>query len=130
MTNQEIADNLLWSVWRGIPDAYKRKYARNIWEQFENNIRNAAYTSSLSRFFTDLCSRLMVSIGAGDSEGVAHALTGGEDRAVLRALRDEATTLTLLVRLKNEERKAEFRDREKPAESKQEAMTDNADLFL
>jgi hypothetical protein len=32
-------------------------------------------------------------------------LTSGEDRSILRALRDETTELALLVRLKNDERK-------------------------
>ncbi len=38
-------------------------------------------------------------------------LNGGHDRAVLRQMRDEATTLSLMVRLENDKRKAEWEAR-------------------
>ncbi|WP_414647349.1 hypothetical protein, partial [Chthonomonas sp.] len=44
MQLQEIVDGLLWPIWRGVPPAYKKKYSRTIWEQFENQIRSSAYS--------------------------------------------------------------------------------------
>jgi hypothetical protein len=105
VNNQEIADRLLYPCWRGMSDAFKMRYARNIWGQFEDNIRSAAYTSSLARFFESLCRKLGISIRADDTRTVTGVLTSGEDRSILRALRDETTELALLVRLKNDERK-------------------------
>jgi len=85
------------------------RYARNIWQQFEDNIRSAAYTSSLAKFFDVLCRRLSIDIRADDVRAVGEMLSNADQHSVLRALRDETTALVLLVRLKNEERKAEFK---------------------
>jgi hypothetical protein len=109
MTNEEIAEKLLWPAWRGMSDAYKMKYARTIWTQFEDNLRSAAYTSSLPKFFEALARKLSVDIRAKDAGSVAAVLTCGEDRQILKSLRDETTCLVLMVRLKNEERKEKFK---------------------
>jgi len=103
--HETIAKNLLWPVWVGIPQDYKRKYARNIWQQYEDNIKSAAYTSNLRRFFDSLCQRLNVAIKPGDVKAVSDILSSGQDRTILRALRDDTTALVLLVRLQNEARK-------------------------
>jgi len=103
-----MAASLLTPIWRGIPADYKAKYARNIWQQFEDNIRSAAYTSSLSRFVNSICSRLQVKIAAGDVEMVNAALASGRDRELLRLMRDEATTVVLMVRLENDKRREEW----------------------
>lgn len=108
-TIQEVADKLLWPCWRGMPEGYKMKYARNIWQQFEDNIRSAAYTSSLPKFFESLCRKLGITIRATDTEMVAAAITGADQRAALRMLREETTAAVLLCRLKNEEKKEQFR---------------------
>lgn len=108
MDQQRIADDLLWPIWRGVDSAYKVRYARNIWQQFEDNIRSAAYTSRLAPFYDALCRRLNVRVRADEAERVNAIIASGEDRAVLKALRDETTYLVLLVRLKNEERKADY----------------------
>lgn len=105
MTHQEIADNLLTPIWRGIPESYKKRYFRNIWQQFEDNIRSAAYTSTLSKFLSNITARLGVALSEGDSAKVVSATTCGDDRAALKMLRDEATLLVLMVRVANEERK-------------------------
>lgn len=115
MTNQEIADKLLWPCWRGMPDAYKMRYARNVWQQFEDNIRSAAYTSSLGKFFQALTQKLAIDIRADDVRSVNEALAEDE-RATLRALRDETTALVLMCRLKNEERKEKIRKEKEECE--------------
>lgn len=104
---------LLIPVWRGLDSNYKSKYARNIWQQYEDNIKSAAYASTVSRFYNNLCGRLAIAI---DARGVADVnavlgISGAEERALLRQLRDEAGTLALMVRLDNEQRKSEWENR-------------------
>jgi len=93
-------------MWRGIPSSYKSRYRRNIWQQFEDNVRSAAYTSNLGKFITSLCQNLGVDIKAGEHvELVNDALREGQDKALLKLMRDETTLLVLMVRLKNQERR-------------------------
>ena len=105
MTHQEIAENLLTPIWRGIPESYKKKYLRNIWQQFEDNIKSAAYTSTLSKFLSNISTRLGVALSESDSGKVVSITTSGDDRSALKMLRDEATLLVLMVRIANDERK-------------------------
>lgn len=118
MDQYEMAKALLVPVWRGIPAGYKSRYRARIWQQFEDNIRSAAYTATLSRFISNLCSRLGTKIRAEDVATVQEIVHSGQDRTLLKLLRDEATTCVLLVRVENEARKAEWakRDAERQAE--------------
>ena len=104
MDHQEVADRLLWPLWRGIDPSYKSKYRSSIWQQFEDNIRSAAYTSRLARFVDNLTQKLDIQVRADDVANVQAVVASGEDRAILRLLRDETMLLVLYVRL----RKAEF----------------------
>lgn len=101
-----IVEGMLWPVWVGMPAEYKAKYARTIWQQFEDNIRSAAYTSSLRRFLQVLCGRLGVEVRSEHLMAIERILGDGDDAAVLKLLREETMALVILVRLKNEERKA------------------------
>lgn len=109
MTHEEIATHLLTPLWRGIPAEYKRKYARNIWEQLENNIRSAAYTARSADFLSRITTRLGITINSGDVQQVTETVGNGQDRALLKMLRDDTTLLVLLVRADNEERKEKFK---------------------
>ena len=130
MTNERIAKEMIYPCWRGIPDDYKRKYARNIWEQFENNIRSAAYTSSLSKFFDTLRLKLDIEIATAHLAGIAEVLNVGEDRAILKALRDETTAIVLYVRLMNEEKKQDWKDRQEAKKQEEGEKAQNADLLI
>lgn len=112
MDKEQIATDLLWPVWRGIDAGYKQRYAHSIWQQFEDNIRSAAYTSQLAAFYDKLSQRLGLNIRSEDVASVERVIGSGEDKAILKLLRDETTYLALLVRLKNEERKAAFQDKQ------------------
>lgn len=105
LTSERIASDLLAPLWRGISPDYKARYARNVWEQFENNVRSAAYTARLPKFVQRITQRLGINPRADDVARVAAVLNAGQDRHVLRALRDEAAYLVLLVRVENDERK-------------------------
>ena len=47
-------------------------------------------------------------IAADDVEAVEAVVSSGRDRELLRALRDEATTLVLMVRIENDKRRDEW----------------------
>jgi len=108
MDKYETVQALLIPIWRGIPTDYKSRYRRKIWQQFEDNIRSAAYTASLSHFVSNLCSRLQVSLRTVDVATLNGIVHGGRDRELLRLLREEATIVVLMVRVENEKRKAEW----------------------
>jgi len=114
-TTQEMAGTLLKIIWRGIPADYKSRYRMTIWEQFENEIRAAAYTSSLARFVNSICSRLRAEIGRTPEErAVAETiLRGADDRAMLKMFREETTLLVLRVRVENEQERQEWIEKHK-----------------
>lgn len=107
MTPELIAESLLTPIWRGISPEYKSKYRQNIWQQFEDNIRSAAYTSRLPAWLDTMCRRMDVTIRPEHAALMKPIFGLCMDRLILRALRDETTLLVLLVRVANEERKAE-----------------------
>jgi len=53
LTQEKVAENLLWGLWRSITEDYKCQYPREIWEHFENVLRSASYTDSLKIFLTN-----------------------------------------------------------------------------
>lgn len=112
---KEIAAMLLKLIWRGIPSDYKSRYRMTIWEQYENEIRAAAYTSNLAKFVNSICLRLRADIGRTSEErATAEAiLRSGNDRAMLKLLREETTLLVLMVRIENDEKRDAFGKEEK-----------------
>ena len=108
--SEKIAELLL-IIWRGTPLDYKRKYM-NIWEQFENNIRSAAYTSSLPKFINQLCLKLNADIGKNksDRELAEKLLRELPERETLKAMREETTYLVLLVRVAVQEKRDEWEE--------------------
>jgi len=103
------ATALLDVIWRGIPTNYKSRYRRNIWQQFEDNVRSAAYTSNLGKFINSLCLSLAVEFrNSDDIETANDALREGDDRTMLKLMREETTLLVLMVRLRNQERREQW----------------------
>lgn len=64
VTQETVANNLLWGLWRCITDDYKEKYKKEVWEHFENALRSASYTDSLKVFLTNFQRRIPVDIQA------------------------------------------------------------------
>lgn len=108
MTHEEIAENLLTPLWQGIDAGYKAKYSLTIWQQFEDNIRSAAYTSSAADFLSRIKTRMGIVIRGDDVAKITSIITAGEDRALLKMLREHSSLLVVLVRAANEERRAEW----------------------
>ena len=100
-----MALSLVTPLWRGLSPEYKAKYRRTIWPQFENQIRSAAYTTTLSLWYSRVCSRLPIEPAARDLEDLQVYLMSGQDRELLRLFRDEAPTIVTLLRVENEARR-------------------------
>ena len=102
----EMVSELLLIIWRGVPLDYKRKYM-NIWEQFENNIRSAAYTSNLGKFVNSICLKMSADIGKNKAERAraGQLLAEFDSRDVLKLLREETTLLVLMVRVAVQEKR-------------------------
>ncbi len=111
-TLRQQAVTLLLAIWRGIPADYKSRYRMNIWEQFQDQVQSAAYTSNLAKFVNSLCSNLNASVGTrADERAAAEAiLNGGNDRALLRLLREETVLLVLMVRVEMQARKEVYEE--------------------
>lgn len=100
-----IVDKLLWPLWRGVGEDYKERYLKNIWDQFENNIRSAAYTNRLPIFLSKIKNLMNIEIQAQYNKDIAEIISSGLDEQILTLLRDETSYLAVLTRLKNQERK-------------------------
>lgn len=109
--SRDLIATLIRSIWDGVPRDYKSRYRLTIWDQFENEIKSAAYTSSLPVFVTRLCQRLGASLGRTPEERavVESILKHGEDKTVLRIIREETAYLVLLVRIDNQEKRDEWK---------------------
>lgn len=110
LTQQDVAEGLLYPLWRCIDESYKDRYKREIWEHFENALRSAAYTSRLARFLEIFRNRIPVILQAQYANRMNKIVASGHDEEILNWLRRETAYMTLLVRLHNEERKEQFKD--------------------
>lgn len=125
MTHEEVAENLLTPLWQGIPSEYKAKYARNIWEQFQNNIRSAAYTAHAPQFLSKIANRLAINLSESGAASVSDVISSAPERELLKMLREDTTLLVLMVRVANEARRESWKSNQ--AAKKEEA---NANLNL
>jgi hypothetical protein len=105
ITQEKVAEELLWGLWRSITEDYKCQYPREIWNHFENALRSASYTDSLKVFLTNFQRRIPIDIQAQYNKNILSVVTSGEDDKILNWLRSETTYLTMLVRLRNQDRK-------------------------
>lgn len=105
ITQEIIADKLLWGLWRCITDDYKEKYAKDCWAHFENAIKSASYTGSLKVFLTNFQKRIPVDLQAQFTNDILSIVDSGEDDNVLNYLRTESMYMVMLVRIRNQERK-------------------------
>lgn len=114
VTQQLVGEELLFPLFRCLDEGYKKKYVKDVWEQFENNIRAAAYTSRLTKFFENITRSMPITLERQYAEEVLKIVQSGFDEDVLTWLRNETTYLVLLARMKNEERKEEFKKKNNP----------------
>ena len=112
ITKEMVARKLLLPLWNGLDGDYKEMYKMDIWQQFENNLRVAAYTSKLTEFLAKFLRLMRVEIMAKDLKNVESILNSGEDQQILRWLRSETTYLVLQVRLIRQEINDSFKQNE------------------
>jgi Asp-tRNA(Asn)/Glu-tRNA(Gln) amidotransferase C subunit len=112
MTHEKITNKLLIPLWEGIDSSYKEKYKRNIWQQFENNLRVAAYTSKLNYFLSKFFKLAPCVIHESYLNELNAILNSGEDEEILEILRAETTYLVLLVRTERQEVREDYRRRQ------------------
>jgi hypothetical protein len=105
VTQELVAENLLWGLWRCITEDYKDKYKKDCWTHFENALKTASYTDSLKMFLTNFQKRIPVDLQAQYTKDILSIIEVGEDEQVLNWLRTETTYLVMLVRLRNQDRK-------------------------
>ena len=110
LTQEIIADNLLWGLWRSIDESYKEKYYLDVWDHFENAIRAASYTDSLKKFLSNIKQRIPINIKAKYNQNILKIVESGKDDIILIWLRTETTYLVMNCRVKNQERKESFKE--------------------
>lgn len=110
----EIGKTLIFLLFKCVSSDYKKKYARDIWTQFENALRMAAYTSSFPIFIENFCKK-MPNDYYQNSElmGVVQDITNAySERQILEWIRQSTTYLVTVARVKNDELKSEFAARQ------------------
>lgn len=105
ITQEKVASDLLWGLWRSIDNDYKERYKLEIWEQFENAIRSASYVGSLKGFLEKISRRIPMNIQVRFMKDILSVVDSGADDVVLDWLRTETTYLVMLTRLENQSRK-------------------------
>lgn len=110
LSQEEVADLLLWGLWRSIHEDYKMKYPRDIWEHFENAIKSASYTGSLKGFLSLFQRRIPLDLQAQYVKDVKKVVDANQDEEILNWLRTESTYMMMLVRLRNQQRKEDLKE--------------------
>lgn len=108
ITQENVAEQLLWPLWRCVTDDYKSRYKREIWDHFENAVRAAAYTGSLRTYLANFQQRIPCELQAQYMKDIKSVIDKNCDPEILDWLRDETTYMVMLVRLMNQERKESF----------------------
>lgn len=123
-TQEEVADLLLWGLWRSIHEDYKMKYPRDIWDHFENAIKSASYTGTLKGFLSLFQRRLPLDLQAQYIKDIKKVVDSAQDEEVLNWLRTESTYMMMLVRLRNQQRKEELKERNEPISLQTDFLTE------
>ena len=103
MTQEDIAQKLLFPLWECIDPDYKQKYKTEVWQHFENNIRVAAYTSRLNHFLSKILKLMPIDLMAKFLKSINEVMNSGDDKQILKWLRGETTYLVLQVRVLRQE---------------------------
>lgn len=107
-TQEQVAEKLLWPLWRCVTDDYKSRYKREIWDHFENAVRSAAYTGSLTTYLANFQQRIPTQLEAQYMKDIKSVIDTRCDAEILNWLRDETTYMVMLVRLQNQDRKEAY----------------------
>lgn len=117
ITQEIVAEKLLWPLWRCITDDYKGTYKKDCWEHFENAIKSASYTGSLKVFLTNFQKRIPVDLQAQYTKDILSIVEAKEDEQVLDWLRTEATYMVMIIRLKNQDKQDAYKEKQEIKET-------------
>jgi hypothetical protein len=110
MNHEEIAEKMVYPLWRCIKPDFKEKYRADAWGMFENFLKSSACQADLMKFF-DQFKRLIPYDGQHNYEkSILEVLQSGQDAQILSKFRSECSYLVLLARSMNEERKEQFKN--------------------
>lgn len=128
----DVAENLLYHLFKCISSDYKKKYAKEIWSQFEHTIRACSYTSKFSNFIEAFCKKLPNEYyqSALAVAAVSEMTVKYEERDLLRWMRESTTLMVTMVRVKNDELKSTYLDKNKydePLQQKGQANNPSTD---
>ena len=111
MSQEEIAENLLFPIWRCIDEDFKNKYKGDAWGIYENFLKTSACNENLKQFFEKL-KRLMPMNWQHQYESqILSVLQSGKDNEVLNTIRTGCSYLVLLTRALNNERKQTLKEK-------------------
>lgn len=116
ISQQSVGEHLLFPLFRSLSADYKSKYKKDVWDQFENNLRASAYTAKLTTFFENITRTMPIKFEQQYAEAAMQILNSGLDKQILTWLRDETTYLVLIARMKNEERKEDWKQKQSEKE--------------
>lgn len=109
ITQQDVAEKLLFPIFRCITADYKSRYKTTIWDQFHGQVRQAAYTSSLSKFLQGITNQMPVHLERQYMDDIQQIVASGLDKSILNWMREETTYMVMLARMCNEKRKEEIK---------------------
>lgn len=112
ITQQQVAENLIYPLFRCIDEEYKSKYYRELWDQIENSIRSASYCSRLPQFYQNFLKKIPTYPQQKYMAQIRSVVDCGLDKTVLTWLREETSYIMLLARMLNEDRKQQFKKEE------------------
>jgi hypothetical protein len=110
ITQEIVAEKLLWPLWRCVTDDYKSRYKRDVWDHFENAVRAAAYTGNLRTYLANFQARIPCELQAQFMRSIKQVVDAACDAEILDWLRDETTYMVMLVRLMNQDRREAFEE--------------------
>lgn len=123
--NHRRCATLLEIIWRGIPKSYKRRYVRDIWRQFQEEMETAAYTDNLPEFLNALCARFGATILTNDEAAtVMEVLESKQDREMLKLFRQESLYLSTAIQVANQERHKEWKSKQAERKIEEAEMDD------
>lgn len=112
LTQQDVADKLLWGLWRSIDESYKKKYLSETWDHLENVVRSASrQNNSLKKVLSEIKSHLPINIQAQYQKDILSVIDSGQEEEILNWLRTETNYLVMLVRVANQERQEAYKER-------------------
>lgn len=111
---EQIIDQLLWGIWRSIDANYKSSYKADTWQHLEDKIKVAANTDSLAEFYEKLKKLIPFQNPqyiTDVEQNIVAFISSAPAYETIYLLRAETSYFVLSTRIKNEQRKQEFKEK-------------------